>query len=98
VISEGKWSITVEEWPWDNYPPYLFGPAVLLHGSTIVRLLAAFQTTPMISFDDLYYTGICAEKAGVKVHYSSDSTSNHRFVDTLYIYVLLLIFGCLLFQ
>jgi hypothetical protein len=79
---DGKWGITLEEWPWNNYPPYLLGPAVLLHGSTIVRLLAAFQTTPMIRFDDLYYTGICAERAGVKVHYSSDSTSisHSRFV------------------
>lgn len=50
------------------------GPAVLIPGSTIVPLLAAFQTTPMMPFDDVYYTGICTEKAGIKPRFSSSGS------------------------
>ncbi|EFX72200.1 hypothetical protein DAPPUDRAFT_110913 [Daphnia pulex] len=56
---DGKWGITYEEWPWSHYPTYYLGPAVLITGSAIHSLLAAFQTTPMMPFDDVYYTGIC---------------------------------------
>ncbi|XP_057368442.1 UDP-GalNAc:beta-1,3-N-acetylgalactosaminyltransferase 1-like [Daphnia carinata] len=69
----GKWNISYEEWPWKQYPPYYLGPAVIIPGSTIRPLLAAFQTTPMMPFDDVYYGGICTEKAGIKIQQSSNS-------------------------
>ena len=72
--SDGKWKMSYHDWPWKNYPPYFLGPAVLFPGSVIVPLLAAFQTTPMMPIDDIYYTGICTEKAGVKLYFSSNST------------------------
>ncbi|KAK4005952.1 hypothetical protein OUZ56_011078 [Daphnia magna] len=71
----GKWNITFEEWPWNEYPPYFFGPAVLMHGSAIVPLLASFQTTPIMPFDDIYYSGICPAKVGIHVRFSTDSSS-----------------------
>jgi hypothetical protein len=67
----GKWSITYEEWPWKNYPKYYFGPAALIHGSAFLPLLAAFQTTPLMPFEDVYYSGICREKAGIEIRYPS---------------------------
>ena len=70
--------MTYEDWPWKSYPPYFFGPAVLFPSSVIVPLLAAFQTTPMMPIDDIYYTGICSEKAGVKLHSSTKSTRLNR--------------------
>ncbi len=73
--SDGKWGITYEEWPWHDYPKYYLGPAVLMPGVTILPLLAAIQTTPMIPFDDVYYTGICTEKAGVRIY---DSPASKR--------------------
>ncbi|XP_057380469.1 beta-1,3-galactosyltransferase 5-like [Daphnia carinata] len=72
---DGKWEISVEEWPWIDYPPYFLGAAVLMHGSTIVPLLAACQTTPMMPFDDVYIYGICTEKANIRLHHSSGQTS-----------------------
>jgi hypothetical protein len=71
---DGKWSITYEEWPWNQYPHYLLGGAVLIHGSSIFPLLAASQTIPMIPFDDLYFFGMCTEKAVIKTYFSSGST------------------------
>jgi hypothetical protein len=61
-----------EEWPWNNYPSYLSGPAYLLHGSTILPLLAASQTIPMIYLEDIYLTGLCAEMAGIKLLFPND--------------------------
>ena len=54
--------MTYEDWPWNSYPPYFLGPAVLFPGIVIVPLLAAFQTTPMMPIDDIYYTGIYVRK------------------------------------
>ncbi len=59
--------ISFEEWPWNNYPQYLSGPAIILTKRAIVPLLAAMQTTPMMPFEDVYLSGICAEKANVSL-------------------------------
>jgi hypothetical protein len=72
--SDGQWNITFEDWPWNQYPPYFFGPAILMPGSTILPLLAACQTTPMMPFDDVYLTGMCTEKAGIQLRFSTNST------------------------
>ena len=64
----------MEEWPWRDYPRYFYGPAVIFPGRTILPLLAAFQTTPLMPIDDLYYSGICIEKANVTIRCSINST------------------------
>jgi hypothetical protein len=66
--------MTFEDWPWNEYPPYFLGPAVLFPSRTILPLLAALQTTPMMPIDDVYYSGMCTEKAGVGLRFSSNST------------------------
>ena len=58
--------ISFDEWPWNNYPQYVEGGSYLLTHGAIVPLFAAIQTTPMIPFEDVYITGICAEKANVQ--------------------------------
>ncbi|XP_046638220.1 beta-1,3-galactosyltransferase 5-like [Daphnia pulicaria] len=67
---DGKWDISFEEWPWNQYPEYITGGTILIPGSAIIPLLAASQTTPMMPFDDVYLTGLCTEKAGLKIHFS----------------------------
>ena len=81
--SDGKWNISFDEWPWKHYPHYYLGPAVLIQGNTILRLLAAIQTTPMMPFDDVYYSGICTEKAGIKIYhfYSSNRYTLFSFIS-----------------
>ena len=57
--------IGFDVWPWNTYPQFIWGPAYLLTHEAIVPLLAAVQTTPMMPFEDVYITGICAEKGKV---------------------------------
>ncbi|KZS16568.1 Uncharacterized protein APZ42_017163 [Daphnia magna] len=68
-------SHSYEEWPWSHYPPHLLDHAVLLANSTILPLLAAIQTTPRVVMDHLYYTGICREKAAIRIGNSSTNSS-----------------------
>jgi hypothetical protein len=72
-----KWDMTFEEYPWSHYPNYVNGPAYFMHASVVVPLLAASQTTPLIPFEDVFLTGMCTEKAGVKMQYSG---GNPRFL------------------
>lgn len=83
--SGGKWGLTYEEWPWGDFPRYFFGPGVLFPGNTIVPMLASFQTTPMLHIDDLYYSGICVERAGINISYSTNST---RYFQVYRVYIL----------
>jgi hypothetical protein len=70
IFIEGKWEISLENWPWKKYPIYVSGGAVIISGSAISSLLAAAQTTPYFPFDDTYLSGLCTGKAGIKVRCS----------------------------
>ncbi|XP_046448111.1 lactosylceramide 1,3-N-acetyl-beta-D-glucosaminyltransferase-like [Daphnia pulex] len=72
---EGKHFISYEEWPWTRYPRFFNGPCVVISGNSILSLLAAMQTTPIMTSEDVYYTGICTEKTNITLHFSSKSTS-----------------------
>ncbi|EFX71448.1 hypothetical protein DAPPUDRAFT_227874 [Daphnia pulex] len=64
-----KWKMAVEEWPWKQYPPHILGDVlVLITGNSIRPLLAACQTTPIMPVENVYFYGICAEKAGIENH------------------------------
>ena len=58
--------MTFDQWPWNSYPQFLGGGAYLLSHETIVPLLATFQTTPMMHVEDVYISGVCAEKVKVE--------------------------------
>ncbi|XP_046448164.1 beta-1,3-galactosyltransferase 5-like [Daphnia pulex] len=73
--SASQWKISLDEWPWNTYPNYVNGPVYLMHKTAIVPLLAAIQTTPIMPFENIYLTGICSEKAGVRTQYSSGPNS-----------------------
>lgn len=62
-----KWYVSTEVWPWQNYPPYLYGGSYLISRAAIGPLLAAAQVTPYFMFEDVYLIGLCARKAGVLV-------------------------------
>lgn len=76
-----KWDrdviIIVNEWPWIGYPPHLDGSSQVLTGNAILPLLSAIQTTPMLAGiidDDVYYSGICPEKADIQLFSSYNFT------------------------
>ena len=69
VLGDGgsKFSISYEEWPWFDYPPYVMGGAILMSGTAVRPLLAAAQTLPFVPFEDVYLTGLCSLRAGVQL-------------------------------
>jgi hypothetical protein len=75
-----KWDrdvIIIDEWPWIGYPPHLDGSSQMLSGNAILPLLSAIQTTPMLASsidDDVYYSGICPEKADIQLFSSYNFT------------------------
>ena len=66
-----KYGIGFDEWPWNNLPQFLLGGVYVLTQEAIFPLLSAIQTTPMIHLEDVYLTGICAEKTNVEIKNSS---------------------------
>ncbi|KAI9566052.1 troponin C [Daphnia sinensis] len=76
-MRDGQHGISLDAWPWTTYPDYIQGSAYLIHGDLILPLLAAFQTTPMIPFEDVFLTGIAAEKAGIKKRFSQGQPRCH---------------------
>jgi hypothetical protein len=80
-FTPNRMDTTFEEYPWRHYPNYFSGQPspYFMHGSAIIPLLAASQTTPLIpSFEpmpnsNIFLTGLCPEKAGVKMRYSISS-------------------------
>lgn len=65
-----KWKISFDEWPWESYPPYFSGGSVLIPGRTIGPLLAAAEVTPYLWIDDIYLSGLLAEKANISLRSS----------------------------
>ena len=62
-----KWFVSWDKWPWEYYPTYIMGGSYLIAGTAIDSLLAAASTTPFFDFEDVYLSGLCAPKAGVKL-------------------------------
>ena len=77
-----------EQWPWNNFPPYVQGSAFLISGSAIHHLLSAAQVTPYLwpngSPDDLYVGGILSEIANVTLRQST----NERYRWSIYLKLL----------
>ncbi|XP_046445688.1 lactosylceramide 1,3-N-acetyl-beta-D-glucosaminyltransferase A-like [Daphnia pulex] len=60
-----------EEYPWSNYPDNgLSGPAYFMHTSVVIPILAASQTIPFHPSDEIFLTGMCTEKASLKIRNS----------------------------
>lgn len=68
-----KWSISVEDYPASYYPDYIAGP-YLIPGTTALTLYekAITESLPAIPFEDVYITGLVADKVGIgRNHLSS---------------------------
>ena len=68
-IKSSKWYISLEEYPFNRWPPYPTGGSFFMHSDTAHRMYAAMQYTKMFRFDDIYI-GIVAWKLGVKLKHS----------------------------
>ncbi len=46
------------QWPWDNYPPFIEGPSVVISGDVVPRLLMAVTVLPTMPLVQVYLTGL----------------------------------------
>jgi len=65
VYREGAWKLTIEEFPFDFYPPYESGSAYVITRDLIHELFVAAEYVPHIFVDDVYITGILGRILGV---------------------------------
>lgn len=61
-----KWYSPYYLFPFEMYPPYLSGTAYLMSLNVVHRLYNISLQTPFFHLEDVYITGICANKTGVK--------------------------------
>lgn len=50
----------------DTFPPYANGPLYVLSQSVTKKLLEASRSEPFFKMEDVYVTGILAQKCGLK--------------------------------
>lgn len=66
-----KWYVSLEEYPFDRWPPYVTAGAFILSQKALRQLYAASVHLPLFRFDDVYL-GIVALKAGISLQHCDD--------------------------
>ncbi|XP_076307382.1 beta-1,3-galactosyltransferase 5-like [Tachypleus tridentatus] len=61
-----KWYVPPDIYPQDYYPDFIAGPAYLITGDSTALLYAARKDAPSIYLEDVYVTGLLAEKANIR--------------------------------
>lgn len=62
---KSKWKVTYEEYPGKYYPTYCFGWSVILSPDVVFDLYLQSRSTPYFWVDDVYVTGLLAQKANI---------------------------------
>jgi hypothetical protein len=71
-------AVSVEEWPWRLFPPFLRGPSFIISGDVVPRLLTAVRYTPSLpALPQVYFTGLAplvnkVMRIGVTGFFASD--------------------------
>ena len=58
VMRKGRWTVSTEEFPMSNYPPYMSGNSYVISGATAPKLLYTSQYLPYLSIEDAFITGV----------------------------------------
>lgn len=64
-----KWYVSYKEYPYNKYPPFITGGAILMSSKTIRHLYYATYFTRPFKFDDVYM-GIIAYRLGIHANHS----------------------------
>uniref|UniRef100_A0A1I8QF63 Hexosyltransferase n=2 Tax=Stomoxys calcitrans TaxID=35570 RepID=A0A1I8QF63_STOCA len=78
---KSKWYMPYYMYQKDKYPPYLSGSGYLMSMDVVPRLYEAALNTSLIYLEDVYVTGMCAEKAHLQRRHHplfNYSKSKHR--------------------
>ncbi|KAG6442328.1 beta-1,3-galactosyltransferase brn isoform X1 [Manduca sexta] len=60
-----KWRVSLEEYPWNRWPPYVTAGAYVVSNSAMKTMYVASLFVKHFRFDDIYL-GIVAKKVGIK--------------------------------
>uniref|UniRef100_T1IKI1 Galectin domain-containing protein n=1 Tax=Strigamia maritima TaxID=126957 RepID=T1IKI1_STRMM len=72
--NDSKWMATMEEYDKPFYPDFVTGPAYLVGTKIIAQLLSVCVKLPYLFLEDVFVTGICAEKRKIpRLHHSGFS-------------------------
>ncbi|KAH8400270.1 hypothetical protein KR215_009679 [Drosophila sulfurigaster] len=63
-----KWYVSLEEYPFDRWPPYVTAGAFILSRDALLKMYEVGRTIPLFRFDDIYL-GIVAYTAHIPVHH-----------------------------
>lgn len=58
VARKGKWTVSENEYPMSQYPPYMSGNSYVISGAVAPRLLFTSQRLPYLPIEDAFITGI----------------------------------------
>ena len=67
VQRAGKWRVPVDLYPHTQFPVHLSGAAYVISIDTVCKLAELSETVPAIPIEDVYITGILAERAGIQL-------------------------------
>lgn len=66
-----KWYTSLDEYPWDKWPPYVTAGAYLVSNKALKTLYAASHFVKHFKFDDIYL-GIVAKKANIELFHCEE--------------------------
>ncbi|GAB0093876.1 beta-1,3-galactosyltransferase 1 [Sergentomyia squamirostris] len=65
-----KWYSPIYMYSGTTYPNYLSGPGYVMSTDTLAELYSTSLKTPLFHMEDIFITGICAHKTGLKPRHS----------------------------
>ena len=74
---KGKWKVSIEEYNYSSYPPFINAGAYVMSRRTIKKLYFASHFVKQFIFDDVYY-GIVSKKCGIKLFNSTNFLANPK--------------------
>ena len=76
---KGKWAVSKKEYSKKKYPAFCSGTGYLMTMQAMRRLVSASGRVPLFKLEDVYFTGIVAERCGVP---RQEAEGSYRLFDS----------------
>ena len=67
VMRTGRWGVTLSQYPFSTFPPYLNGAAYVVSMATVASLYQGALRTPLIHLEDVFVTGFIPVMIGLNL-------------------------------
>ena len=79
---QGKWGVSYDQWSSDSYPAYCEGAGYAFSRDTLVKIYELAKSTNIeFPIDDIYFTGILRQKAGINIAKNEHSWEICKHLD-----------------